>query len=224
MELQLRVLAACGVSNATVLVGFAADDVERHIEERAPNGMAVETLYNPFFESTDNLVTAWFARERMRGDFLLLNGDTLFEPALLQRVLDAPRAAATMTIDRKPRYDDDDMKVSLDPEGRVQAVAKTLKPHEVDAEAIGLIRFGAEGGADFVAGLERAVRDSIAHRRYYLSVVSENAASRGAIRSVSIEGLWWQEIDCPEDLARARGALAARDEPWACGGESVVAS
>ena len=214
LELQLRVLATCGVSDATVVVGFGADEVERRIDELAPGGIEVETLYNPFFESTDNLVTAWLAREKMGSDFLLLNGDTLFEPALLRRVLSAPRSAATITTDRKRRYDADDMKVSLDDGGRLLAVSKTLKPEEVDAEAIGMIRFNAEGGALFVEGLERAVRDRGTHGRYYLSVVSENAASGGEIDSVSIEGLWWQEVDSPEDLSEAQQILALKEAPW----------
>ena len=207
LGLQLRVLAACGVRHATVVVGFGAEEVERHILEQAPGSIEVETLYNPFYESTDNLVTAWLARERMRGDFLLLNGDTLFEPALMRRVLHAPPSAARVAIDRKSRYDADDMKVSLNGDGRLLAVSKTLKRHEVDAEAIGLIRFTAEGGARFVDGLERAVRDRESHNRYYLSVVSENAASGVEIESLSIEGLWWQEVDCAHDLDRAQQEL-----------------
>ncbi len=223
LEFQLRTLATCGVQSATVVVGFGADDVERHIEDHTPAGLDVETLYNPFFESTDNLVTAWLTRERMSGDFLLLNGDTIFEPALLQRVLDAPSSAATITVDRKPRYDEDDMKVSLTRGGTVLAVSKTLKAKEVDAEAIGLIRFSPRGGAQMARGLERAVRDRESHGRYYLSVVSENAASSREIESVSIEGLWWQEIDCPPDLLRARSEFTDRWEGWLSGGLARLA-
>ncbi len=212
LGLQLRVLASCGVRQATVVVGFGAEEVERHLLEQAPDSMEIETLYNPFFETTDNLVTAWLARERMRGDFLLLNGDTVFEPALMRRVLRAPPSASRIAIDRKPRYDADDMKVSLDGGGRLLAISKTLKRHEIDAEAIGVIRFSGDGGGRFVDGLERAVRDRESHSRYYLSVVSENAASGVEIESVSIEGLWWQEVDCAHDLDRAQQHL---EEGWA---------
>lgn len=218
LEFQLRALATCGIEHATVVVGFGAEDVERHLDAHTPAGIAVETLYNPFFETTDNLVTAWLTRERMRADFLLLNGDTLFEPALLQRVLSAPPAPATVTVDHKREYDEDDMKVSLDPGGMVLAVSKTLKSKETHAEAIGLIRFAEAGGAAMAQGLERAVRDRESHGRYYLSVVSENAASGGEIESVSIDGLWWQEIDCPRDLLVARSALAQRWDAWVAGG------
>jgi choline kinase len=41
-------------------------------------------------------------------------------------------------------------------------------------------------------------------RNWYLSVVNE-LAQKIAVRTVSIEGLWWSEIDSPEDLAAVRG-------------------
>ncbi len=209
LELQLRILAAGGIEEATVVVGFGAGEVERLLRDRAPCGLRTETLFNPFFESTDNLITAWLARERMRDDFLLLNGDTIFETDLLRRLLDSPRAPATMAIDRKPTYDDDDMKVSLSRQGRVRAVSKTLDPTAVDAEAIGAIRFQGSGARTFTDGLERAVRDTAAHGRYYLSVLDSHAQRGRRIETVSVEGLWWQEIDCPQDLAEARAALQA---------------
>ena len=56
-------------------------------------GLACQTLFNPFYGSSDNLVTCWLARGVMSDDFLLLNGDTIFEGAVLERVLDAPPAA-----------------------------------------------------------------------------------------------------------------------------------
>jgi len=207
LELQLRTLAAAGVATATVVVGFAAADVERYLRALPPFGIEIETLYNPFFESTDNLITAWLARERMRDEFLLINGDTIFEPAVLRRLLDAPRAPAAMAIDRKPEYDADDMKVSLSREGRVRAVSKCLESEAVDAEAVGMIRFQGSGGRALVEGLDRAVRDTAAHGRYYLSVVNENALRGRRIEAVSVEGVWWQEIDCPSDLARARALV-----------------
>jgi choline kinase len=42
--------------------------------------------------------------------------------------------------------------------------------------------------------------------KWYLSVVNE-LAQKIAVQTVSIEGLWWSEIDSPEDLDAVRGHL-----------------
>ena len=206
---QLEVLARGGVERAVVVIGFGAEHVERHLATHPVPGLQVETLFNPFFATSDNLATCWLSRTAMADDFLLLNGDTLFEPAVLERVMQSPPAPITVTIDHKPCYDDDDMKVSLDASGRVLAVSKTMPPEAVGAESIGLLAFRESGPKLFVDALDEAVRAPGALRRWYLSVVDE-LAQRVAVESCSIRRLWWQEIDGPDDLARAREKRGGR--------------
>ena len=111
---QLAALARAGIERAVVVIGFGAERVEAWLAANPVPGLACETLINPFYRSSDNLISCWLARGAMSDDFLLLNGDTIFEDAVLARVLDAPPAPIALAIDHKPTYDDDDMKVSLD--------------------------------------------------------------------------------------------------------------
>ena len=209
LSLQLDALARRGMDRVTVVVGFGADRVEHFLTTHPVPGLAVETLFNPFHSTTDNLVTCWLARQAMRDEFLLLNGDTLFEDALLERVLDAPQAPITVTVDHKAAYDDDDMKVSLDANGRLLAIGKDLPAATVGAESIGMIAFRESGPKIFVDALERIIHEPAALRRWYLSVVND-LAQQTAVETVSVHGLWWCEIDSPEDLAAARADYAAR--------------
>lgn len=204
---QLQALARCGVSRALVVVGFGADGVEQWLAANPVAGLAVETLYNPFYGSSDNLMTCWLARAAMDEDFVLLNGDTLFEDAALGRLLDAAPAPLTIAIDHKAHYDDDDMKVSLDERGRLVAVDKALPAAMVGAESIGMSRFRGAGPKLFVDALERAVRRPESMRQWYLSVVNRLARSQ-AVETCSVAGLWWREIDSGDDLAVVRRELA----------------
>ena len=208
LQRQLELLAGAGVSRAVVVTGFGAERVERHLATHPIPGLRVEAHYNPFFSTSDNLATCWLSRAAMHDDFLLLNGDTLFEAAVLDRLLDAPPAPITVTIDHKAGYDDDDMKVSLDAQGRLLAIGKSLPDEAVGAESIGLLAFRASGAKLFVGGLDEAIRQPGALRRWYLSVVNA-LAQHHAVETCSIRGLWWQEIDAAEDLERARAAYAA---------------
>ncbi|MBM4254343.1 MAG: phosphocholine cytidylyltransferase family protein [Deltaproteobacteria bacterium] len=207
LELQLRALAQCGIQDVTVLVGFAADKVERFLRARPVPGLDIRTRYNPFFAASNNLITCWAAMSEMTEDFLLLNGDSLFEPDALRRLLAAPWAPATLTINRKEEYDDDDMKVSLNGGRRLKAVGKTLPRAAVHGESIGLMRFCGEGVGAFRGTLEEAVRGPEALQRWYLSVLNTMCVST-VVETVSIEGLWWGEIDTPEDLAKVRAHFA----------------
>ncbi|WP_119677740.1 phosphocholine cytidylyltransferase family protein [Indioceanicola profundi] len=201
LEWQIRALAANGVAEAVVVTGFAADMVDRAIERMAVPGISVRTLYNPFYALADNTASCWVARHEMQGEFLILNGDTLLEPAVVKQLLTRATAPITVTIDRKDDYDADDMKVQ-DVDGALLAIGKTLPLDIVTGESIGFLRFSAEGGRLFREEVERTMRTPEGLRRWYLSVIDTIAKQTGAVGTVSIEGLEWGEMDFPADVAR----------------------
>lgn len=202
---QIDTLARCGIADITVVTGYGAGEVETRLAELyGPH--RIRTLYNPFFASTDNLVSCWVARVAMQEDFLLLNGDTLFEAAVLERLLAAPQRPVTLAVDCKDRYDDDDMKVVRDGDRLVQ-VGKRLPLERVDAESIGMMTFRGDGPRLFRETIERALRNPQALKQWYLSLIDE-LAGRGVVWTQSIQGLGWTEVDCAADLERAFGQVA----------------
>ena len=205
LEWQLDALAACGIEHATVVVGFAAEQVERLLAARTgpPRTRAV---YNPFFRVSDNLVSCWMAREAMAADFVLLNGDTVFDPAVVERLLAAPPRPVRLAVDHKEAYDADDMKVSLDADGRLRRVGKRLAPEIVGAESIGVMLFRGQGPALFREAIETALRRRDALDVWYLSVIDE-MADQGHVWTATITGLGWAEIDSPADIPRAESVL-----------------
>ncbi len=203
LELQLRTLARCGIQQATVMVGFGAEKVERFLATHSPTDIAIRTRYNPFFATTNTVVTCWLATPEMTEDFVLLNGDTLFETEILRRVLTAPAAPLTLAIDQKAEYDEDDMKVALNGERRLKAVGKALTASRVDGESLGLMAFRNQGVTAFQAALDLAIRDPAALQKWYHDIINLMADSL-RVETVLIKGLWWREIDTAEDLALAR--------------------
>ena len=197
---QIESLTQGGIEDISVVVGYGADLVERYLEEHYGR-YHIRTLYNPFFDAADNLVSCWVARIEMQEDFLLLNGDTLFEVAVLERLLASPRRPITLAIDRKQDYDDDDMKVVRDGE-RLVRVGKKLPLEQVNAESIGFMVFRGDGPRLFRETIERTLRNPQALRQWYLSLI-DRLADQGVVWTQSVEGLGWTEVDCPADLERA---------------------
>jgi L-glutamine-phosphate cytidylyltransferase len=204
IEWQIDALLSLGIDRVTVVVGYGADCVERLLKKCY--GMnRIKLLYNPEFAETNNLVSCWAAREEMNEDFILLNGDTLFEESVLRRLLEEPVRPVTVTVDHKNMYDADDMKVTL--EGtRLVNIGKDLEPDKTNGESIGMILFRGEGPALFRAAIENALRDASARKAFYLSVIREMSRSMH-VHTCSISGLNWCEIDYPADLKRAEEIL-----------------
>lgn len=200
---QLQALAAAGIPEAVVVTGFRSDLVDAALPGLAPAGMRVRALFNPFYKVADNLASCWLVRRELDGPVLTLNGDTLIPPSIVRRLLAAPAADITVTIDRKPSYDEDDMKVVTDGE-HLRSIGKKLPMAEVTGESIGFLRYSARGAAAFVAEIERTMRTPEGTGLWYLSAIHRLAHAGTDVRVASIEGLDWAELDYPADLERCR--------------------
>jgi choline kinase len=208
IEWQIDALLAAGIRRITAVVGFGADQVERVLHDHYGPGV-ISTIFNPFFEVADNLASCWMARHVMDDDFILLNGDTLFDLPVLERLLEAPPRAITLAVDKKPVYDSDDMKIRLEGD-RICAVSKQIPLNCVDGESIGMMHFQTGGGSLFRRALEESMHSPQALQLWYLSIIDYLAGTTGQVFAQSIEGLGWSELDFPADLEAARKLV----KPW----------
>jgi choline kinase len=207
MAWQLQALSGFDLGRVTIVTGFGADQVDKHLDAVKTTNLDVQTIFNPDYDKADNLVSCWAARREMETDFLLLNGDTLFRPEVLARLLASDPAPVTVTIDRKATYDADDMKVQCEG-ARLRRIGKDVPLTTADAEAIGILYCRGDGSRLFREGLEEAVAKPDPGVRWYLSVV-DRLAKQGAVEVASVEGLEWIEIDDQDDLQQAAQVVAS---------------
>ena len=200
LEWQIDELMKSGVDDIVVVTGFATDKVEQLLERRY-RGQPVRTVFNPFYKVSDNLATCWIVRNEMTEDFILLNGDTLFDSSVLNCLLASRPQPITVTIDRKSSYDDDDMKVQLDGD-RLTRIGKDIPLDQVDAESIGMLFFRGAGVALFQRTVEHVLKTPEGTKRWYLSVINELAQTT-SVGTCCIEGKPWGELDFPADLVKA---------------------
>lgn len=208
LDRQLDALAANGVEEAVVVTGFRDDQIEAALERRGDIGPKVRTVFNPFYKVADNLGSLFVAKDEIAGDTLVWNGDTLVSEALMAKVVgNTDQDGICVTIDRKDSYDDDDMKVIADDDGRLRAIGKRIAAG-VNAESIGLLAFRNGGAERFREAIERAMRTKEGTTIWYLRVI-HHLAQNGDVWTLDINGEEWGEVDFPEDVASAQ-ALTAR--------------
>lgn len=208
LEWQVQALLAARIDKLFIITGFNSELVEAHIQDRFGADLErISIVYNPFYSISDNLASCWMARHAMDADFILLNGDTLFEPSLLDAVLRSTPAPVTLTVDYKDRYDNDDMRVELQ-DSMVKNVGKTLPDEHTMAESIGLLYFRGEGPALFREQLDRQMKQGDGLRLWFLSVV-DTLAKQSLVKACSINGHRWCEIDFKRDLDNAERIMLA---------------
>jgi choline kinase len=216
LEWQLNEIARVAVDEVVVVSGFGANAVDEIAAQ--PHGVPVRTLYNPFYGRCDNLGTCWVARSEMTGPFVIINGDTLFEAAILDRLLATTSPApVTLVTDHKGRYDDDDMKVVTE-DGRLRRVGKQLDSEQVNGESIGMMMFHGMGPDLFSRRVEHLMRHGEGLKQWYLSAI-DDLAQQNHVRVCPIDGLSWCEIDDRADLEHAATVLSS----WYADGKAASA-
>lgn len=210
LGMQLDTLHAAGVKTATIVTGFNSHLVEAELASRQ-KGPEVTTLFNPFYQVADNLASCWMVRKSMEQDFLIINGDTLFSPNIIRKVLDAPQSNIAVTIDKKDHYDGDDMKVTLDG-SHLTAIGKTLSADATNGESIGMLRFMGDGCKIFTDELERLMRTKDGTKSWYLSAIHGLAQSGVEINTTLIKGFQWAELDTPEDYEICREIFGGEEQ------------
>ncbi|WP_369184844.1 aminotransferase class I/II-fold pyridoxal phosphate-dependent enzyme [Streptomyces sp. Y1] len=199
-------LAGVGVQEVVLVVGHLREAV-RELAGGEYAGMKIHYVVNPDPSTTNNLRSVRLAREFLDQDVFLLEGDVVFEPAVLERLAAAPEASAVAAS--RPLRPLAGTVVRADADGvltdyvddRRQAGAFD-HPGALKTANLYLLR-EAFLRERFLPALEELDR-RLAGQGYYDYAVSDGLAAGGhAWRVADISDLAWYEVDDPGDQRQA---------------------
>jgi L-glutamine-phosphate cytidylyltransferase len=200
----VRFAQAAGARDITVVGGYGYDLVAAEVARRALPARLVE---NTSFRD-GNLVSLMTARPYINGEFLLMNIDHIYRPAIAA-IAARPAEDVTAFIDTDRTLGDDDMKVERDAAGRVHKIAKTLSTW--DAGYVGMTKVPAAALSRYWATADAALAEE--GRAIHVERVLARFVAAGTPPTCrDISGHGWLEVDLPEERERAEEAL--REGVW----------
>jgi choline kinase len=139
LDIALRNLAAVGLRDVTVVVGYAAGEVRDRVPAlEAAHGVRLRLVDNDRAEEWNNAYSLWLAREHFAAGALLVNGDTVHPVSVEQTLLAAAgQAGIVLALDDVKSLADEEMKVILGPDGRLAKITKLMDPAQAHGEYIG---------------------------------------------------------------------------------------
>jgi choline kinase len=208
LDIALKNLAAVGLTDVVVLVGYAAAAVADRVPVlQRKYGVAIELVHNDRAEEWNNAYSLWLARAHFGEGVLLVNGDTV-HPVSVEQTLLAARAAhdgaadLILALDDVKQLADEEMKVTLDERGLMARISKLINPAEADGEYIGASLIEAAAADALADALETTWKSDPG--LYYEDGYQELADRGGAVAVASIGAVEWVEVDDHRDLRRAR--------------------
>ena len=206
LQRTLETLTLPDIDRLVVVTGFQHRLVEEFVSAlRLP--IPVTFVFNQRFASTNNNYSLWLAGPQVSGDALVLvDCDILFSQEILKSLLAFSRVDALIVRSREA-VGTEEMKVILDPPGRVLRIGKEIAPEAATGESVGIEKFSSSTVRSLFAALDRR-RD---HNEFYEAAFQELIDSGTKIYAIDCGQQPCMEIDTPDDLRAAEElALAHR--------------
>jgi choline kinase len=203
LDIALGNFRAVGLDRAVVVTGYAADRVRERVPElERRHGLELELVYNPKALEWNNAYSLWCARELFAEGVLLANGDTVHPAAVQERLLAARGPELVIAVDQEKPLAQEEMKVHVTSDGRLDRINKSLDPASAHGEYIGVTLIEAAAAAGLAEALEATWRRDPS--LYYEDGFQEFADRGGHVGIAPIGSVEWVEVDDLADLARAR--------------------
>lgn len=204
IEYQINALKNAGITEIVVVLGFKAKMVEEYLKNTYKNSdINIKFYYNPFYCVSDNLATCWIVREEFNDDFLIVNGDDIFEASLVRKLIQSKKSPVTVAVNIKKSYDTDDMKVKYGKDGSLIEIGKHLELDEAEGEAIGIHLFRDKGVKLYKEKVEEIMSAIEGLSKWYPFAI-DCLAKDGHVTVCDISEFKWAEVDFPQDLEYAR--------------------
>jgi choline kinase len=174
-----------------VVVGFKHELVMEHVPD-------VAFCYNENYDQTNtNRSLLKSLRNSPCGGMVWMNGDVVFDPAILERLAEHISADRTVIAVNTSAVAEEEVKYTVDDEGFVKELSKTV--------ANGL---GESVGINYVSSTDKAIlieRLAECDDQDYFERGIEIAIAKDQLKvtPVDISDLFAVEVDCAEDLERA---------------------
>ena len=207
IDRQLDALAACGVLDVTIVVGYQHERLRDHL------GGRVRLIENARYKETNSLYSLWLARETLEDGAVVMNSDILVSQPLMAKLIDAPVEDGVL-VDRQSTLAEEEMKVKIW-HGFAIDFSKELAPWDADGENVGILKFGPRGGRRLVEHLDALI--AAGEVNAWAPRAFKAVAREWPLRAIATDGLPWTEIDFPEDLERARQMVSqpiVRPDRW----------
>jgi choline kinase len=198
----VQLLADRGLQRFTVVDGFCGDKLRSALTGEFPPDW-FRFVRNDLYGTTNNAYSLMLALRATREAFLLLDSDVLFEPSVLDRLLADPHVNR-LAVRTQGDIGTEEIKVTLDGDGRIRSIGKEGDPRLAMGESIGLHAFSSDFSASLLATLERRQLVEERVNEFYEASFQELMDTGHAVYPVPLGELRSMEIDTADDLARAR--------------------
>ena len=194
IENTVKKLNNVGIKDIALIVGYKQDEIKKVL-----NNYNVDFYYNPFYDVTNSVASAWFAKNFIKEneDIIIMNGDVYLETSLLKNIISEDLSPVLFADNT--RREEADYKLFYKDNILIK-YGKELEGSDITGEYVGISKIGK----NFIKKFKESLEFMIENQKH--SLWWENALYRLSdkhnIYVKDVEGKFWAEVDYIEDYER----------------------
>lgn len=187
-------LKSKGITDIAVTVGYQCDEIKNILKDQG-----VTFFYNPFFDVTNSIASAWFARDFIQNDedIMIMNADVFLEPNLIDDII-AEKKSPIMFSDES-RKEEGDYKFYYE-NNILMKYGKELHGDDITGEYVGVAKIGTDFIDVFKDQMEQMISDQ-QHGVWWENILYTLIGNHDILVK-EVEGKFWAEVDFIEDYER----------------------
>lgn len=200
-------MIAAGISEFVVVTGYRGEMIRDFLLNTYPSSLTFHFLHNADYELNNNIYSLWMTRELVRGrEFLLLDSDILFDPAIIQRMLQEPGTALALN---RHELGEEEIKVIVDSNNQVVEISKVCSPSEAIGESVGIEKMEADYSVALFAELDRMIEGEGLIDIFYERAFERLIPQGHSFHIVDTTDYFSIELDTVDDFNSARELIPA---------------
>jgi len=207
IERVIRSAITAGIDDFCVVTGYRGEKVRRFLDRLARRcSISITHVVNDEWEKGNGL-SVLKARDCLRGRFVLLMGDHIFDSDLLKRILERPAGdgdvvlAVDGMVEGNTYADMEDVTKVWVEDGKVVDIGKDIERFNAFDTGIFLC------SAALFEGIERSIEED---GDTTLSGGVGKLAAEGRVHAFDVRGGFWIDVDDPKTMDRAEHAVIRR--------------
>ena len=191
-------LRSQGITRLVVVTGYLEHCVREYLQENAAD-MQVDYVFNPVYQTTNNIYSLWLARQEVQEPFVLIESDLVFEESMLADMLIPDKIAISNIL---PWMNGTTVELNSQQEVAAFHVKRSENGNE-RYKTVNIYSLSLQSWHRMIARLDRYITDGRVGEYYeavFADMVLDNAI---AFEPVFFDEDRWYEVDTIQDLSSA---------------------
>tara|TARA_Y100000782_G_scaffold108354_1_gene131799 strand:+ start:3414 stop:4115 length:702 start_codon:yes stop_codon:yes gene_type:complete len=180
---QINSFKKNGINDIVVVTGYKSEMIHDLLNDQ------VQYVHNSKFNEMNNIYSVWLAIQKLRGDFICVYGDLMFDEEILKKCLEIKSEIGLM-VETNTR--DETMKVKIENE-KIVAVNKKIGYKIADGNFVGMAKFSKNVLKILFNEIDSLITENIDG---YYTLGIENLIKKNVEVGYQVtNGLSWMDID-----------------------------